>query len=211
MNTLKKLSIMIIMVLLPHLACTKDSKQIQVNAQTVNSELAVNNSSSADDKGAISKTDVKVFNIKEVINAIGNKVADFTFEQDGKLVSFSELTKGKIVFLNFWGTWCPPCRGEIPDIISISKDLKNKDFIVIGIALEKVQPNQALSKVADFAKSNGIDYHIFIGNQQIVQAYGDIPSVPTTFIIDKSGSIVETLIGGKDKETFMKTITKYLK
>lgn len=76
---------------------------------------------------------------------------DFTFTHNGKETSFAEFTKGKVVFLNFWGTWCPPCRKEIPDIIEIQKELQNKNFVVIGIAMER--DRDPLSKVQSFSKT----------------------------------------------------------
>ncbi len=205
MNILKILSIVIVFALIPHLACTNESKQVQSQAAT----LAANNTETS--SGSTSTASANVYNIKEVKKAVGNKVADFTFDQNGKTVSFAELTKGKVVFLNFWGTWCPPCRREIPDIVAISKELQGKDFIVIGIALEKGQPENRISKVAEFAKSNSITYNLIIGNQEIAQAYGGISSVPTTYIIDKDGTIGETIIGMRDKESFLKSINKFLK
>lgn len=207
MKYLKRISIIAAVVLIPILACTKESKDVQ--AQDRNIALAENNANNeANAKPAVK---ANVYNLKEVKSAVGKKAADFTFDMDGKTVSFAEYTKGKVVFLNFWGTWCPPCRAEIPDIIEINKDLKGKDFVVIGIAVEKVTADQAKSKVAEFAGKSGIDYTLVIGNPELYKAYGGISSVPTTYIIDKDGTIGETIIGMRDKETFMKSINKFLK
>ncbi|MDX9791300.1 MAG: TlpA disulfide reductase family protein [Candidatus Kapaibacterium sp.] len=153
-----------------------------------------------------------VYKIKSVSPAKSGYSVDFKFEQDGKSRSFAELTKGKVVFLNFWGTWCGPCRREIPDIIKISKELKNKDFVVIGIAYEQVRSeDDAVKKVLDFASKNDIEYINFIANRDIIEAYGKIPSVPTTFIIDKNGKLIEKIVGSRDKATFMNSINKVLK
>lgn len=209
MKYLKRISVIAAVVLIPILACTKESKNIQ--AQDRNTSIAMNNTNSEADNNAKSNIKVNVFNIKEVKKAVGKKVADFTFDMDGKTVSFSEYTKGKVVFLNFWGTWCPPCRAEIPDIIEISKELKDKDFVVIGIAVEKAAPDMAKNKVAEFAKKSGIDYTLIIGNSELYQAYGGIANIPATFIIDKDGTIAESISGMKDKSTFMKSINKFLK
>ena len=199
-------------VLVPNLACTNESKQAKAEVQANNTTLAVNTSGATSEAdNSKSTSEVKVYNIKEVKKGEANKAVDFTFEQNGKTVSFAELTKGKVVFLNFWGTWCPPCRKEIPDIIQINKELKGKDFIVIGLASERNDGTDALAKVTEFAKKNGIDYNLFIANGTIAQAYGGIQFVPTTFIIDKDGSIVETINGMRTKEEFMKSINKVLK
>ena len=88
------------------------------------------------------KTSGEVYTLKSVSKATKGKAIDFTWNDGKKDVSFSQYTRGKVVFLNFWGTWCGPCRREIPDIIQISKDLKDKDFVVVGIALENNQHRQ---------------------------------------------------------------------
>jgi thiol-disulfide isomerase/thioredoxin len=156
--------------------------------------------------------------ISSVLPAKDGFAVDFKYKQDGKERSFAELTKGKVVFLNFWGTWCGPCRREIPDIIEISKDLNDKDFIVIGIAMEQPQSisaKDAAKKVTDYASSKGIAYINFVAEPSVTNdiknAYGKVPAVPTTFIIDKNGKIIEKIVGGRDKATFMTSINRILK
>jgi len=87
-----------------------------------------------------------VFTLDKVTPAPKGKAHNFTWKDGSKTVSFADYTKGKVVLLNFWGTWCGPCRMEIPDIIGVSKDLKDKDFVVIGIPLEN-DVNNAVKKV----------------------------------------------------------------
>ncbi len=157
------------------------------------------------------KKSTPVYNIGAVSQAKDGYVVDFKFNQNGKERSFAELTKNKVVFLNFWGTWCGPCRRELPDIIEMNKELSGKDFIAIGIALEHDAPAVALKKVADFGTEKGIEYINFLGNKEIVAAYGGIPAVPTTYIIDKKGKIIEKIVGGRDKATFMTAVSKVLK
>lgn len=149
-----------------------------------------------------------VYDILDVVEANEKgKIHDFTFSKNGKEMSFSELTKGKVVFLNIWGTWCPPCRREIPDIVEISHDLKDKEFIVIGIASEK-SPNP-MESVTSFAKKNNITYMNFIATPQQVSKYG-VRAFPTTFIIDRTGSVSEQMIGMKSKAAFMESINRVL-
>ncbi len=133
---------------------------------------------------------------------------DFTFEKDGKLVKFSDYIKNKTVLLNFWGTWCLPCRREIPDLVEIDKESRGKDFVVVGIVLERDIQN-AEKIVKEFAKKNGIEYlNIIDKDQSIARTYGGISAVPTTYIINKSGKIVETLIGMRSKQDFLEAIKR---
>ncbi|PKL86597.1 MAG: hypothetical protein CVV22_00460 [Ignavibacteriae bacterium HGW-Ignavibacteriae-1] len=151
-----------------------------------------------------------VLTINSVIpnTAVGTAV-DFKFTHNGKETTFAEFTKGKVVFLNFWGTWCPPCRKEIPDIIEIQKELGTKDFIVIGIAREK--DRDPIAKVTNFSKAQGVNYINFIGVNELFKAYGGISAVPTTYIIGADGKIAEEIVGMRAKSQFMKSISKVLK
>lgn len=163
------------------------------------------------DLASLNKTDnaQQVYDIKSVTQSKGEMPHDFTFEFNGKETSFHELIKDKVVFLNFWGTWCPPCRAEIPAIIEMNKDLSNDDFIVIGIALER-RPN-AKNFVKQFAEKNNINYINFVATNELKQAYSsDIQFVPTTMIIDKDMKIREKHTGGANAEQFKKMVNKYL-
>lgn len=152
-----------------------------------------------------------VFNLQSVRKSTDGRVPDFTWIENGKEMSFHKLTEGKVVFLNFWGTWCPPCRAELPDIIAIDKELANEDFIIIGIAVNERVPNP-VDHVASFAESRGIKYKNFIdGNRELSLAFGGIPAVPTTIIIDKNKRISETLVGARSKNDFMASINRVLK
>jgi thiol-disulfide isomerase/thioredoxin len=153
--------------------------------------LLITNNNPQNDLNAAAAAKTKVYSIETVVGGGADKVADFTFKDGGKTVKFSEITKNKVVFLNFWGTWCPPCRREIPDIVRISKELGGKDFIVIGIALERGDDiAENVKKVAEFASKNDIEYYNFIDSKRELQkVYGGIRAVPTTFFIDKNGKI----------------------
>jgi len=160
-----------------------------------------------------SASTAKVFAISAVMPSEKGKATDFTWKDGDKTYKFSDYTKNKAVFLNFWGTWCGPCKHEIPDIIQISKDLANKDFVVVSIATEgpSMPLDQAKAKVKAFAEDKGIPYIIFIANKEIQESYGGIPSIPTTKIIDKTGNVTETIVGMRDKSAFMQSINRVLK
>lgn len=174
--------------------------------------LLITNNNETSNLNAASES-AKVFSIETVTAGSDSKVADFTFKDGGKTVKFSELTKGKVVFLNFWGTWCPPCRKELPDIARISKEMGGKDFVVIGIALERGDDvAENIKKVADFSAKNDLGYINFIDSKRELQkVYGGIRAVPTTFIIDKNGKIGLSHEGMDSYDGFMAKINKVKK
>jgi thiol-disulfide isomerase/thioredoxin len=156
----------------------------------------------------------KVLTIKKLITTevkpdSPKKAIDFTFDYDGKEYKFSDITKNKVVFLNFWGTWCGPCRNEIPSIIEIQKELGTKDFIVIGMACERSESE--INKVVSFVSTNSINYVNFMRTKEIADYYGGIKFIPSTFLIDKNGIVVDEKVGGNSKEAFMTWIKTVLK
>lgn len=181
--------------------------QQESNAETKNKINAMANSDIA--KANVIDASNLVFDIETVANRVEGKSVNFSWNQNGNTKTFEELTKGKVVFLNFWGTWCPPCRAEIPDIIEIYNELNGNDFTVVGIAMERDKdPKAIVSKYVNAAK---IPYMNFIATSEIIRAYGGVQFVPTTFIIAKDGSISEVIQGKKSKEEFLQSIRRAMK
>lgn len=116
---------------------------------------------------------------------------------EGKPVKLSDF-KGKVVLLNFWATWCPPCREEIPDLVSLQKQYASQGLVVLGISMDEGGP----ARVASFAKKYEINYPIVLGDEKTSAAYGGIQVLPTTFVIDRKGRIVDGLLGGSDRAGF---------
>jgi cytochrome c biogenesis protein CcmG/thiol:disulfide interchange protein DsbE len=141
------------------------------------------------------------------INISADKAPDFALKSvDGKTVRLSDY-KGKVVIIDFWATWCPPCRKGIPDLISIQKEFKKK-VVVIGISLDA---EKTLKDVPGFIKEYKINYPIVYGDDKVVADYGGIQGIPTAFVIDKKGNVVDKHVGLVPKDTYVKKIKELLK
>jgi cytochrome c biogenesis protein CcmG/thiol:disulfide interchange protein DsbE len=138
------------------------------------------------------------------------KAPDFTLTStDGKQVKLSDY-KGKVVIIDFWATWCPPCRKGIPDLIAIQKEFK-KDVVIIGISVDQDSgPRATKSKVVPFIKEYGINYTIVYANDNVLKSYGPINGIPTAFVIDKKGNIADMHEGLAPKAEFVSKIKELL-
>ncbi len=114
-----------------------------------------------------------------------------------------EAYRGKVVLLNFWATWCPPCQAEIPDLIRLHRDFGDR-LVVIGVSLDR-GPN-ARELVQDFYKKFEMNYPVVMGSDQLAMRYGGISGIPTSFVIDKQGRIVEKIVGFRNYSTFLDAV-----
>lgn len=142
------------------------------------------------------------------VEARKEKAPNFTWTNGtGQQMSFDQFHK-KVTVLNFWATWCGPCRKEIPDLEAIHKEYGAKGVQVIGVSLDR-GPN-IKEDVTKFVKDFRMTYPVVIDNGDLQQEYGNIRAIPTTFIIDRDGKVVERLIGMRTKENFLKSILAHL-
>ncbi len=140
--------------------------------------------------------------------ASGGLASEFYwYDSNGKKMSLGDL-KGKTVLINFWATWCGPCKAELPDIETLSKTYAASGLVVIGVSVDK--GSNLLTDVSDFVSQNGLTYQIVIDNDNVADAYGNINAIPTSFLVNKDGKIVDKWIGTRDKAFFESTIKKYL-
>ena len=131
---------------------------------------------------------------------------DFTLKDvNGKPVKLSEY-KGKVVLLNFWATWCGPCKIEIPWFKEFETTYKNQGFAVLGVAMD----DDGWESVKPYVKEKEVNYRVVVGTEQVSVLYGDVESLPTTFVIDREGRIASVHIGLISKSDYANEIKQLL-
>lgn len=114
----------------------------------------------------------------------------------GQVVSTAAL-RGKVVIVNFWATWCPPCQEEIPEMMELQKEFQGK-LQIIGVSMDDGPPQG----VKEFADKIGMNYPVVMGSEAFSEEYGGIPALPTSFVIDPQGRVVQKHVGLYPKEVY---------
>lgn len=114
---------------------------------------------------------------------------------NGKVLTLSQF-KGKVLVLNFWATWCPPCRAEIPDFVATYNARKDEGLAIIGISVDQIAP-AALIK---FVQANKMTFPVAFSTDKIVDDYRPGEYIPATIVIDKKGNIRSRHVGAIDQE-----------
>ena len=136
----------------------------------------------------------------------GQDAPDFTLQSlDDKTVHLSDF-RGKAVLLNFWATWCQPCKIEMPWFEELQKQYGPQGLQIIGVAMD----DASREDIAKFAKDVGVSYPILIGKEALGDTYGGLQFLPATFYIDRDGKVVDKVFGLKGRGEIEDNIKKAL-
>jgi len=136
----------------------------------------------------------------------GQPAPDFTLASlDGKTLKLSDY-RGKAVLLNFWATWCEPCKIEMPWFADLQKKYEAQGLQVLGIAMDDATPKE----IAEFAHKLGVNYPILLGKEEVGTKYGGVQYLPSTFYISRDGKIIDRVFGLVSRSEIESNIQKAL-
>jgi peroxiredoxin len=122
---------------------------------------------------------------------VGKPAPDFTLlDMQGRQVSLSQF-RGKVVILNFWATWCPPCRKEMPSMERLYRDFKEKDMVMLAVNVDE----NGKQAVREFLQRMPYSFPILLDNENIAQNSYGVFRLPESFVIDRNGVVIEKIIG----------------
>lgn len=138
--------------------------------------------------------------------ATGEKMPAFELPDLSGAVVASSSFEGKVLLIDFWATWCPPCRDEIPGFIELQNTYKDQGLEIIGISVD-----QNKADLVAFVPANNMNYTVLHDTTNVTPtAFGGIQGIPTTFLVNKKGNIVQKWVGYHPKEVFETEIKKLL-
>jgi thiol-disulfide isomerase/thioredoxin len=137
---------------------------------------------------------------------MGNVAPDFELQTlDGKNLKLSDL-RGKAVLLNFWATYCGPCKIEMPWFVELQNEYGPQGFQIIGVAMD----DASTEDIAKFAKEMGVNYPILLGKESVGVSYGGVNALPTTFFLDRDGKLIAREFGLQSRSVFVDHIKRAL-
>lgn len=136
----------------------------------------------------------------------GQPAPDFSLASlEGGTLKLSDF-RGKAVLLNFWATWCEPCKIEMPWFVELQKKYGPQGLQILGVAMD----DSGTKDISDFAKKMGVNYPIVVGKEAVGDKYGGLPYLPSTFYIDRDGKVVERVFGLVSRSEIESDIQKAL-
>jgi thiol-disulfide isomerase/thioredoxin len=136
----------------------------------------------------------------------GTPAPNFTLEAlDGRNLSLTDL-KGKAVLVNFWATWCGPCKIETPWLVELQNEYGSQGLQVVGVAMD----DSGKDEIEKFAKDMGVNYPVLLGKEAVGDAYGGVPALPESFFVSRDGKIVDRIIGLKGRAEIEDAVKKAL-
>jgi len=131
---------------------------------------------------------------------------DFTLPAvDGSMVSMADYS-GKVILVDFWATWCPPCKEMIPVLSKLHKRYSDRGLVILGISLDR----DGLEALGAYVHENMIPYKIVMADNKITKAFGGVSTIPTLYIVDRDGRLVRKLTGYQSYGQLEEQVKKYL-
>lgn len=124
---------------------------------------------------------------------------------DGERISLERL-EGRVVLVNFWATWCPPCRQEMPGFQAVYQDYRDRGFSVVGIAMDV----GGREPVEAFVRDNRIGYPVAMADEDVQLAYGGVEALPQSFLVDRQGRVRRMVSGVFSEGTLRKAVDELL-
>jgi peroxiredoxin len=138
----------------------------------------------------------------------GKRAPEFSLRTvDGKKVSLSDY-KGKAVLINFWATWCAPCKIEMPYLVTLRNQYAPQGFEILGVNAD--EPGTPRTKVAKFGQEQGLTYPLLLGDDAMEHKYGGIEFLPTSFFVGRDGKVIAETAGLVSKDEVEASIKKAL-
>ena len=138
----------------------------------------------------------------------GKDAPDFdlrVLDGKGKTMKLSDL-RGKAVLVNFWATWCGPCKIEMPWLVDLQEKYGPEGFVILGVAMD----DSGDKAISDFAKEMKVNYPVLLGTESVGQLYGGVEGLPTSFFVDRAGKVVDRQFGLVSESTLVDDIKKSL-
>jgi thiol-disulfide isomerase/thioredoxin len=137
----------------------------------------------------------------------GSVAPDFSLKSvpDGKTITLSSL-RGKAILVNFWATWCEPCKIEMPSLVDLQKKYGSQGLQIVGVAMDDADDKE----ISTFAHKMGVNYMVLRGTEKVGDLYGGIDRLPMTYYLDRSGKVVDETMGMAGEATFEDAIKRAL-